>query len=89
MWPFLVVVFQVNIKILLHFLDGFVELFPAHDPQVFIEKGSVKTFDKSVTLRSSDLGGSVFDVLQLKEQFIGMVVFPSAELSAVVPRGWF
>src|SRR5512146_1835442 len=51
---------------------------------MLIQQGSVQPFDKAVALWSPDLRGPVLDLFQLQEEFVRMVVGPTAKLPAIV-----
>ncbi|GHT52757.1 hypothetical protein FACS1894106_2170 [Spirochaetia bacterium] len=58
---------QVIIQVHLHLLNGFVELNPALNPEMFIQQCPVEPFNNTITLRPADLGSPVFDVFKLEE----------------------
>ena len=49
----------------------------------------MQAFNKTVALRPSNFGRSMFNILQLQEQFVRTSVGPSAEFSAVVTENSF
>lgn len=79
-----VVVDEVFIEICLHLCDVFIPFFASFDAEMLIEEGAMEAFEEAVTLRASDFGFTVFDVFELKEEFIRMPISSSAELSPVV-----
>jgi len=84
MWAFLIVVLQIALQSRLHLGDGIEPGFTPLHPEVFIEEGTVKPLDEPVALRAANFGFSMFDVFELKEQLIRVMVRPSAELSTIV-----
>ncbi len=46
----------------------------------------METLDEAVALRPADFRGSMFDPFQLEEEFVGMVVWPAAELASIVAQ---
>jgi hypothetical protein len=66
-WTFQVVLNQIKIQVLLHFINGLVEFLTSHYAEMLIQKGSVEPFDKTIALRSPDFGRAVFDTFQLQE----------------------
>ena len=75
---------EIFIKRLLHLVDGFEPCPAPFDPEAFVEERSVQAFDDAVRLRTPDPRRAVLHVLQLQEQFIGVLVWPTAELPAIV-----
>lgn len=53
---------------------------------MFIKQGAVQAFDEAVALRSADLGGAMFDSLQLQEELVRMPIRAPAELSAIIGK---
>ena len=74
------------IEIDLHFIDSFVELRASLDPEMLVEQGAMHPLDIAVALGPTDLGGPVFDVFQLEEEFKGVLVGPAAVLPSVVGK---
>jgi hypothetical protein len=67
-----VVLDEIDLEILLHLLDRLVELLPAHDSEVLIEKRAVKPFDEAVALWPPNLRRPMFDPFELQEELVGM-----------------
>lgn len=84
MGPFMVVVVQVGIEILLHLLDRLVPGFASFDSEVLVQQGSVQTLNKAVVLRPANFGGSMLDAFELQKQLVGMLIRPTAVLPAIV-----
>jgi hypothetical protein len=84
MGPLGVVDDEVIVQHLLHFVNGLKPCAPAFDAEVLVEKGAVEAFDDAVGLGPLDARGAVFDVLKLQVEFKGVLVRPSAELTAIV-----
>ena len=79
-----VVGLKIAVEVLLHLLDGLVPGRPALDPKVFLEERVVEPLDEAVRLGSADLRGAVFDLLELEEELVGVLVRSAAVLAAVV-----
>lgn len=69
----------------LHLLDGVEPGAAALDAEVLVEQSAVEALDDAVRLRPLHPGRAVLDLLQLEEQFVRVLVGPSAELAAVEP----
>ncbi len=53
---------------------------------MLFEEGTVEALDVAVRLRPADRGGAVFDLLELQEELIGVLVRPTAVLASVEGR---
>ena len=84
MRPLIVILFEVCFKIILHFIDGLIPFGPALNAEVFIEKGPMESFHKAFAPRPSNLDGTVFDLFELEEQFIGVTIRPATVLAAII-----
>lgn len=84
MGPLGVVADQVFLEVDLHLSDRLVELLPSLDPEVFVQQCTVQPLDEAVALRPADLRGPMFDLLDLQEQLVRMLIRATAELAAVV-----
>ena len=74
---------QVIVEVLLHGLDAVIELLPPHDPEVLVEQRPVQALHEAVRLRTPLAGGAVFDLFELKEQFVGMPIRPATVFPSV------
>lgn len=61
----------------LHFLDGFEPGAATLDAEVLVEQGAVEALDDAVGLRTLHPGRAVLDLLQLQEEFVGVLVGPA------------
>lgn len=68
----------------LHLIDGLEPCPPAFDAEVLVEHSAVEALDDAVGLPSPGLGLPVFDLLELQEEFVWVLVRPATELAAVV-----
>src|SRR5580765_7497102 len=57
---------------------------PALDTEVLVEEGAVEALDSAIGLWPLDPRGAVFDVFELQEEFVRMLVGPATELAAIV-----
>lgn len=73
----------------MHFIEGLIPLFAAHDSKMFIEQGAMKSLDKAVALRTGDLGFSMIDGLQLENEFIGVSVWAATVFASVITENGF
>lgn len=80
----LIVFIHVEIEVILHFDDVFIELGATLDSEVFVEKGSMEPFEEAVALRAANLGGAVFDPFELEEEFVRVSVGSATKLPSVV-----
>lgn len=60
----------------LHLLDGLEPGSPPLDTEVLVEHGAMEALDYAVGLRTLDPCGAVFDLFQLQEELIGMLIWP-------------
>lgn len=72
----------------LHFLDG-LEPGAALNAEVLVKQRAMQPFDDAGGLRAFDADGVVLDLLQLQEEFVGLLVGPSAEFAAIVGQHGF
>ena len=72
MRAFRVVDDQIIIQVLLHLFQGFVPLGALLNAEVLVQQRVVQPLDEPVALRPSNLGGTVFDLFELKKKFIRM-----------------
>ena len=86
MGPFGVVGDEPVIEHLLHLVDGFEPCLAAIDAEVLVKHGAMEALDDAIGLRLAHLGGSVLDLFELQEEFVGMLVGPPAELTAIIRR---
>ena len=84
MRSFLVVFLDPNIEVILHLNDVLVEFGSTLDAQVLVEQRAMEAFKEAIALRPANLGGSVFNFLELQEELVGMPIGPAAELAPVV-----
>ena len=75
---------MIAVEVLLHLVEGLVPSRPAPDPRVFLEERVVEPLDEAVRLGPADIRGAVFDLLELQEELVGMLVRPAAVLAVVV-----
>ena len=82
----MIVVLQVLIPILLHFINRLVELHPTLGSEVLIEDRTVESFDKAVALGAPDRCRPMLNILQLKEELEGMLIGSAAVPPSVVGK---
>ena len=84
--PVVVIAVEILIERGLHFRDAFEPCAPAFDAEVFVQQRSVEPLYSAVRLRPAHLGCPMFDLLQLQEEFVGVMVGSTAELAPVVEQ---
>ena len=83
-WALGIVADEIGVENGLHLINGLEPGGPAFDAEVFVEKGAMQALDDVVGLRPLDPGSAVFDVFQLQEQLVGVLVGTALELAAIV-----
>ena len=81
-----VVGLKTKVKVLLDLRDGVVPDGPPLDAKMFLEEPAVETRNQAVGRGPPHVGGSVFDVLELREELVGMLVRPTVLLASVVAQ---
>ena len=80
MRPLRVIDLEVGVEVGLHLVEGLVPGGAALHAEMLVEQGSVEAFDEAVGLGPADLGGAVFDVLELEEDLVGVLVRPAGSV---------
>ena len=86
--PLGVVARQVSIQVLLHLCNRLLPGRPTLDLEMLFEERPVEALDVAVRLRPSDLRGAAFDLLELREEPVGVLVLAGAVLASVVAQDW-
>ena len=79
----MVVVVEPIIEVILELIHTRVEGLSERYLDKFLLDGPVESFDKSIALRTANPGGSVNQIVQSQEQFVGMRIC-ATELPPVV-----
>lgn len=75
---------KIAVEVLLHLVEDLVRGRPALDRMMFLGERAVEPVDEAVRTEPGDLRGVVFDLLQLQEELIGVLVRLAAVVAAVV-----
>ena len=85
MGPFCIIGDKISVENDLHLVDGFEPCLATFDTEVLVEEGAMEALDDAVGLRAFHAGGTVFDVFELQEQLVRVMVGAPAELAAIAP----
>ena len=75
---------EIGVERHLHLVDGLEPSLAALDAEVLVQQGPVQALDDAVGLRPLHPGLAMLDVIQLEEEFVGVLVLAPAELASVV-----
>lgn len=85
MRAFGVIVGEPQVERLLHLVDGLEPRLSPFDAEVLVEHGAVEALDDAVRLRPAHLGGAVFDLFELQEQLVGVLVGDYGDMTSIAP----